>query len=307
VHLRCEVRYPYVPMRKIAIANQKGGVGKTTTTANLSAALVELGKRVVLVDADPQANLSLHLGVEVPRGEPSLYTLMRGEDILDEVLTVTAVENLFLIPSNIDLAGIEVELSGQSFGRETCLARALRCLDGRFDYMIVDCPPSLGLLTLNAMCAVEEVFIPLQTEFFALQGLGQLLKTVQLVRSGLNPDLQITGIIPTMFDVRTSLAIEVLEEIKRHFGDKVFQTVVRKNVRLAEAPSFGIPITRYDPQCYGTEDYRSLAREVVAMAGETIPIPANEESTPPLPDGRDQTVSEDEEEAGPSTPLAEVG
>ena len=290
-------------MRRIAVANQKGGVGKTTTTANLGASLAELGKRVVLVDTDPQANLSVHLSVEVPRGEASLYTLMRGEDVLEEVVRDTLVENLSLIPSNIDLAGMEIELSTQPLGREMCLRRALEGLNGHFDYMLVDCPPSLGLLTLNAMCAVKEIFIPLQTEFFALQGLGQLVRTVQLIRSGPNADLEITGIIPSMFDVRTSLAIEVLEEIKRHFGEKVFQTVVRKNVRLAEAPSFGVPITVYDGQCYGTEDYRSLAREVLAMAGERVMVPITDDSTPPLP-GR--SVKE-ESEIHSRTPLAEAG
>jgi chromosome partitioning protein len=278
-------------MRKIAVANQKGGVGKTTTVANLGAALVELGKSVLLVDTDPQANLSLHLAVQVERGEPSVYTLMRREDTLEEVIRPTPVEGMMVIPACIDLAGMEVELCTQDLGREMCLRRALEGIDDRFNFMLVDCPPSLGLLTLNAMCAVNEIFIPLQTEFFALQGLGQLLKTVELVRGSLNPRLQITGIIPSMFDVRTSLAIEVLEEIKRHFGNKVFQTVVRKNVRLAEAPSFGLPITLYDKMCYGTEDYRSLAREVLAMAGENAQVPLGDDITPPLPSQKETEPS----------------
>jgi len=286
-------------MRKIAVANQKGGVGKTTTAVNLGACLAEVGKKVVLVDIDPQANLSLHLGVTVERGEPSVYTLMRGEDSLEEVLRDTPIENLKLIPSNIDLAGMEVELAMEPTDRELRLGRALQGLDGRFDFVMVDCPPSLGLLTLNGMCAVDELFIPLQTEFFALQGLGQLLRTVQLVRAGLNPRLAITGIIPAMFDVRTSLAIEVLEEVQRHFPGKVFQTVVRKNIRLAEAPSFGVPIPLYDAQCYGTEDYRSLAREVLAMAGENVQVPISDDRAPPLP------VQQDENESAP--PLAKVG
>jgi len=286
-------------MRKIAVANQKGGVGKTTTAVNLGACLAEVGKKVVLVDIDPQANLSLHLGVTVERGEPSVYTLMRGEDSLEEVLRDTPIENLKLIPSNIDLAGMEVELAMEPTDRELRLGRALQGLDGRFDFVMVDCPPSLGLLTLNGMCAVDELFIPLQTEFFALQGLGQLLRTVQLVRAGLNPRLAITGIIPAMFDVRTSLAIEVLEEVQRHFPGKVFQTVVRKNIRLAEAPSFGVPIPLYDAQCYGTEDYRSLAREVLAMAGENVQVPISDDRAPPLP------VQQDESESTP--PLAKVG
>ena len=270
-------------MRKIAVLNQKGGVGKTTTVVNLGACLAELGRRVLLVDMDPQANLTLHFALDLARGEPSVYTLLRGEHALPEVLKGTPLEGLKLVPSTIDLAGLEVELSAQSQGRELCLARALEAAEGQFDHILVDCPPSLGLLTVNGMCAVREVFIPLQTEFFALQGLGRLLQTVQLVRASLNPSLEITGIIACMFDVRTALAAEVLQEIKLHFGELVFGTVIRKNIRLAEAPSFGMPITLYDRKCYGTEDYRSLAREVLTRAGELAPQAAPDEASPPLP------------------------
>lgn len=257
-------------VRKIALLNQKGGVGKTTTAVNLGACVAQSGKRVLLVDIDPQANLSTHLGLDVARGEPSVYSLVRGEDSLDAVIRNTPMPGLKVVPADIDLAGLEVELSTQPTGRELRLARALAGLDEQFDYLFVDCPPSLGLLTLNAMCAVSEVFIPLQTEFFALQGLGKLLNTVRLVRSALKPNLEVTGVIACMVDVRTSLATEVLEEIRRHFGDKVFRTVVRRNVRLAEAPSFGLPVVLYDPECYGTRAYRALAAEVMAMAGEIV-------------------------------------
>jgi len=251
-------------MRKIAVLNQKGGVGKTTTVANLGACLAASERRVLMVDMDPQANLSIHYGLELRRGEPSLYTLMTGQAPCDGLARQTEVENLKLIPSNIDLAGLEVELSGQE-GREYRLRDALRTLKEPFDYLLIDCPPSLGLLTLNAMCAATEVFIPLQTEFFALQGLSRLLETYELVRSGLNPSLALTGIIACMFDARTSLAYDVLEEIREHFGRKVFKTVIRKNIRLAEAPGFGKPITLYDGRCRGSQDYRALARQVLAM------------------------------------------
>ncbi len=270
-------------MRRIAIANQKGGVGKTTTAANLGACLALLNRRVLLIDVDPQANASVHLGIGVARGEASTYTLLRGESTLEETIRDTMLQALRIIPSNIDLAGLEVELSAEGAGRERCLAKALQELGEPLDFVLVDCPPSLGLLTLNALCAVEEVFIPLQTEFFALQGLGRLINTVQLVRASLNPRLELTGIIAVMFDVRTALGLEVIQDIKEHFGDRVFETVVRKNIQLAEAPSFGLPITHYDITCFGTEDYRSLALEVLAKAGERTDIPIRDNSIPPLP------------------------
>jgi chromosome partitioning protein len=270
-------------MRRIAVLNQKGGVGKTTTVVNLGACLAELGHRALLVDMDPQANMSMHLGLEAKGREPSVYTFLRGEDGPSDVVRATALEGLHAIAAHIDLAGLEVELSDMPGSRETRLRDALAGLADGFDYMLVDCPPSLGLLTLNVMCAVDELFIPLQTEFFALQGLGRLTSTVELVRSRLNPALEITGIIACMFDVRTSLATEVLQDIRTHFGDRVFATVIRKNVRLAEAPSFGLPITAYDRRCYGTEDYRSLAREVLAMAGVRAPAAVEDDAAPPLP------------------------
>ncbi len=286
-HLTFRNVHIYSTMRPIGISNQKGGVGKTTTTANLGACLAENDKKVLLMDMDPQGNLSVHFGVEPERGESSVYTLLRGEDRLEDTVSPTGVDGLHIIASNIDLAGIEVELSREDHGREGRLKAATAGVENSFDYMIIDCPPSLGLLTINAMCAVEEIFIPLQTEFFALQGLGRLMRTAELVRDNLNPDLEVTGIIASMFDVRTSLATEVLEEIKEHFGPIVFDTVIRNNIRLAEAPSYGLPITGYDSTCYGTEDYRSLAREVMEMT-EDVELLARESETPPLP-GEEQT------------------
>ncbi|MHC5035095.1 MAG: ParA family protein [Planctomycetota bacterium] len=251
-------------MRRIIVLNQKGGVGKTTTVANLGACLTELGRRVLMVDVDPQANLSLHFGVETQRGQPSLYTFLRGDHEARQVIHSTPVDGLKLMPTSIDLAGLSVELSGQP-GRLFVLRNALAELPEPFDYVLMDSPPSLGLLTVNAMCAAGEVFIPLQTEFFALQGVGKLLRTVRLVRTNANRGLNITGVIACMHDSRTCLAQEILGEIREHFGSRVFRTIVRKNIRLAEAPGFGLPITRYDPACHGAEDYRALAREVLAM------------------------------------------
>ena len=277
-------------MRSIAISNQKGGVGKTTATVNLGACIAELDSNVLLVDMDPQSNLTMHLGLELDREEASVYTLMHGDSSLEDTICTTDVDGLYLIPSNIDLAGMEVELSGETEGRETHLASALGGCEKAFDYIIIVCPPSLGLLTLNSMCAVREIFIPLQTEFFALQGLGRLMDTVELVQSGLDHPVAVTGIIPTMFDVRTSLAKEVLADIREHFGDIVFDTVIRKNVRLAEAPGFGVPIIEYETNCYGTEDFRSLAREVTAMEGDWKDLPVDDDSAPPLPTQRETTA-----------------
>ena len=264
-------------MRKIIVMNQKGGVGKTTTVANLGAALAEQGRAVLMVDADPQANLSLHFGIEVDGAEPSLYTLMRGEHTLSDCLRPTCVRGLGIIPSNIDLAGLSVELTEKG-SRLFVLREVLEALPPVFDYVLIDSPPSLGLLTVNAMCAATEVFIPLQTEFFALQGLGKLVNTVQRVQR-VNRALEITGVIACMFDSRTRLAQEILEEIRGHFGPKVFRTVVRQNVRLAEAPGFGVPIMHYDAACNGTQDYRSLALEVAAMEVAVRELAAPDELT----------------------------
>jgi chromosome partitioning protein len=285
-------------MRKIIVLNQKGGVGKTTTVANLGACLTELGKTVLLVDVDPQANLSIHFGVEMERGEPSLYTFLRGEHNLRQVVRRTPVKRLGLIPSNVDLAGLAVELASAP-DRLLKLRTALEQVPDGFDYILMDSPPSLGLLTINAMVAADEVFIPLQTEFFALQGVGKLLKTVKLVQANANRNLVISGVIPCMYDSRTCLANEILADIRSHFGSRVFETIIRKNIRLAEAPGFGVPIVQYDEECNGARDYRALAREVVAAEVASRPAAEPEAAGPaeaarpspaPASDGGQPTV-----------------
>ena len=250
-------------MRSIALLNQKGGVGKTTTTANLGACLAMLGKKVLVIDMDPQANLSVHLGVDIHKLKYSVYNIITGDCKPDDVILNTKIQGLDIIPANIDLSGAEIELVGV-VGRETVLKEYLGGILDRYDYVLIDCPPSLGLLTLNVLTLVHEVFIPLQTEFFALQGVSKLLDTHEVVRKRLNKNLEITGIIFCMYTSRTRLCKEVIEKVKEHFAkDQVFDTVIRKNVKLSESPSHGKPIISYAPGSHGSEDYMSLAKEVV--------------------------------------------
>ena len=250
-------------MRSIALLNQKGGVGKTTTTANLGACLAMLGKKVLVIDMDPQANLSVHLGVDIHKLKYSIYNIITGDSKPDDVILNTKIQGLDIIPSNIDLSGAEIELVGV-VGRETVLKEYLGDILGRYDYVLIDCPPSLGLLTLNVLTLAHEIFIPLQTEFFALQGVSKLLDTHEVVRKRLNKNLEITGIIFCMYTSRTRLCKEVIEKVKEHFAkDQVFDTVIRKNVKLSESPSHGKPIVSYAPSSHGSEDYMSLAKEVV--------------------------------------------
>jgi chromosome partitioning protein len=246
--------------RVIAIVNQKGGVGKTTTAINLCASLAALEKRTLLVDLDPQSNATSGLGLDLKSIGTSVYdVLLDGVDIR-LVVQPTEVPFLSLAPSSIDLVGAEVELSGAE-NREARLREALQRIREEYDFLIVDCPPSLGLLTLNGLVAADEILIPIQCEYYALEGLGQLLKTVELVRSNLNLALKIGGIILTMFDARLSLAKQVAEDIRQHFPDKVFETVIPRNVRLAEAPSFGKPVLLYDITSSGAQSYLKLAEE----------------------------------------------
>ncbi len=251
-------------MRSIALTNQKGGVGKTTTAANLGACLALQDRRVLLIDIDPQANLSVHFGVDVYTDGKSVYDMMIGEARADEIIQRTSVKGLDLMPSNINLAGAEIELVGV-VGRETILKESLQTVMNQYDYVLIDCPPSLGLLTLNALTTIKEVFIPLQAEFFALQGMSKLIETIRIVRRRLNPGLNVTGIVVCMYDGRTRLGKEVRANIQEFFPDKLFGTVIRKNVKLAESPSHGKPISSYDKTSRGYKDYMALARDVIAQ------------------------------------------
>jgi len=253
---------PSVETRIVAIVNQKGGVGKTTTAINLGAAMAELGRQVVIIDLDPQGNSSSGLGFDVRRQRLTVYQLLSGDAVIDDVALPTAVPGLYLVPSDLSLAGAEIELATQP-EREFRLRRALAELRGGFGHVIIDCPPSLGLLTLNALTAANEVLVPMQCEFFALEGLGNLVYTVALVRQRLNPDLRLSGILMTQFDARTTVAWEVVDQVRRAYPAEVFATLIPRNVRLSEAPSHGRPITVYDPSCKGALAYRELAREVL--------------------------------------------
>jgi chromosome partitioning protein len=249
--------------RVVALANQKGGVGKTTTAINLGAALAERGCQVLLVDLDPQANTSSGLGVDPRRARLSVYELLLGEARVDEVALASSVPGLFLVPSTPALAGAEIELAAMP-ERELRLRNGLADLAGGYGLVLIDCPPSLGLLTLNALAAATEMLIPMQSEYFAMEGLGHMLYTQRLIRVNLNPELELGGILVTQFDGRTALAWQVLAELRRTYPDTVFRTLIPRNVRVSEAPSHGLPVTTYDPACRGAIAYRQLAEEVLS-------------------------------------------
>ena len=250
----------------ISLANQKGGVGKTTTTVNLSTILAKKGKKVLLIDADPQGNATSGLGVE-KEVEFSTYDILVNDTKMQDAIQDTMIRNLKVCPSNINLAGAEVELVSM-MSREQRLKEKLEEIKDEYDYILIDCPPSLGLITLNAFTASDSVLIPVQCEYYALEGLGQLLNTITLVKKHLNKNIQIEGALLTMYDIRTNLSNQVVKEVKKYFDNKVYKTVIPRNVRLSEAPSYGMPITEYDPRSKGAKSYMKFAKEFLKINEE---------------------------------------
>lgn len=248
--------------RIIAIANQKGGVGKTTTTINLSACLAESGKKVLTIDTDPQGNTTSGLGVEKEEIDNTIYELMLDECTIRECIVKTEIDNLDLIPSNVNLAGAEIELLGIE-EKEYILKNAVDYVKEDYDYIVIDCPPSLNMLTINAMTTANTVLVPIQCEYYALEGLSQLIHTIDLVQQRLNPVLKMEGVVFTMYDARTNLSLQVVENVKNNLNTTIYKTIIPRSVRLAEAPSHGLPINKYDSRSTGAESYRMLAKEVM--------------------------------------------
>jgi len=248
--------------RIIAVANQKGGVGKTTTAINLSACLAEKGKKILTIDIDPQGNTSSGLGVDKNNLENTVYQLIIGECSIEECMLVNILDNLSILPSNVNLTGAEIELIGIE-EKEFILKKEIDKIRDNYDYIIIDCPPSLNTLTVNALTTADTVLVPIQCEYFALEGLTQLIHTINLVKKRLNPDLEIEGVVFTMFDARTNLSLQVVENVKSNLKQTIYKSIIPRNVRLAEAPSHGLPINLYDPKCSGAEGYRDLADEVI--------------------------------------------
>lgn len=248
--------------RIIAVANQKGGVGKTTTAINLSSCLAEKGKKVLAVDMDPQGNMTSGLGVDKNSVENTIYDLIIGESGIEEVLRKDIMKNLDIIPANIDLSAAEIELIDVE-DKEYIVRNVIKDIKDNYDYIIIDCPPSLSMLTINAMTTATSVLVPIQCEYYALEGLSQLIHTVDLVRDRLNPELEIEGVVFTMYDARTNLSLQVVENVKDNLHQNIYKTIIPRNIRLAEAPSYGIPINEYDPKSAGSESYMRLAEEVI--------------------------------------------
>jgi len=248
--------------RIIAVANQKGGVGKTTTTINLSACLAEQGQKVLVIDVDPQGNTTSGLGIDKNNTENTVYELMLGEASIDDCIYKSVMDDLNVIPSNVNLAGAEIDLIDID-DREYILKKIVNSLKEKYDFILLDCPPSLSMLTVNAMTAANTVLVPIQCEYYALEGLSQLIRTINLVKQKLNPELEIEGVVFTMYDARTNLSLQVVENVKANLKQTVYKTIIPRNIRLAEAPSHGLPINLYDSKSAGAESYRLLAEEVI--------------------------------------------
>ncbi|MDD3337639.1 MAG: AAA family ATPase [Lachnospiraceae bacterium] len=253
--------------RAIAIANQKGGVGKSTTAINLSACLAEMGQRVLTIDIDPQGNTTSGIGIDKASIENTVYELLIGNCKLEDCILDTEYDNLQLIASNVNLAGAEIELIGMD-GKEYILKNQIDGIRDNYDFIIIDCPPALSMLTINAMTTANTVLVPIQCEYYALEGLSQLMHTIELVQERLNPELEIEGIVFTMYDARTNLSLQVVENVKNNLQQNIYKTIIPRNVRLAEAPSYGIPINFYDPKSAGSESYKLLAEEVIHREDE---------------------------------------
>lgn len=248
--------------RIIAIANQKGGVGKTTTAINLSACLAEKGKKVLAIDIDPQGNMTSGLGVDKDSVEKTVYDLIIGEAQIEEIICKEVLENLDVLPTNIDLSAAEIELIGIE-NKEYIIKNEVEKVKENYDFIIIDCPPSLSMLTINAMTTADSVLVPIQCEYYALEGLSQLIHTIELVKERLNSNLEIEGVVFTMYDARTNLSLQVVENVKDNLNQNIYKTIIPRNIRLAEAPSYGMPINQYDPKSSGAESYRLLADEVI--------------------------------------------
>lgn len=262
-----ETKGEYLMERTIVVANQKGGVGKTTTAINLAASLAELGKKVLVVDMDPQGNTTSGLGIDKEQAENTVYELMLEECSVEDAIMESEYENLSVLPSNINLAAAEIELVGAE-EKEYILKKAIDKVKKNYNFVLIDCPPSLSMLTINAMCAADTVLVPIQCEYYALEGLSQLIHTINLVQDRLNPDLEIEGVVFTMYDARTNLSLQVVENVKANLDQRIYKTIIPRNVRLAEAPSYGMPITKYDARSTGAESYRLLAEEVINRGNE---------------------------------------
>ena len=247
----------------IAVVNQKGGVGKTTTAINLSACLADKGKKVLAVDMDPQGNMTSGLGLDKESIEKTVYDMIIGESDIEEVLQKEAMENLDVLPTNIDLSAAEIELIDVE-NKEFIVRNSIQKIRDNYDFVIIDCPPSLSMLTINAMTTADSVLVPIQCEYYALEGLSQLIHTVELVKDRLNPDLEIEGVVFTMYDARTNLSLQVVENVKDNLQQNIYKTIIPRNIRLAEAPSYGMPINQYDPKSAGSESYMRLADEVIS-------------------------------------------